>query len=57
MDKKVTRKEFLVSILSVFALLVLSKVPGILTKKLPLSKSNAKNNAYGNHVYGGGKSA
>ena len=52
MDKKVTRKEFLLSILSITALFAVSKIPNVITKKLSLSKSK-ESNTYGNYSYGG----
>lgn len=45
-NKKMTRKEFLVSAMSLTALLVVNKVPLIQKKK-------NKDNAYGNYSYGG----
>ena len=56
MNKKVTRKEFLLSILSVTALFAVSKIPGVITKKLSLSKSK-EGNTYGNYSYGGKNNA
>ena len=57
MDKKVTRKELLLSGLSIVAIFALSKVPSVLTKKLPLANNfkGNNNNSYGNHTYGGSK--
>jgi len=51
MDKKVTRKEFLLSILSITALFAVSKIPSMISKKISLSKK--ENNTYGNYSYGG----
>lgn len=51
MDKKVTRKEFLLSALSIAALFVASKAPSIV-KNL---SSKKEGNIYGNYAYGGGK--
>ena len=56
MDKKVTRKEFLLSILSITALFAVSKIPNVITKKLSLSKSK-EGNTYGNYSYGGKNNA
>ena len=52
MDKKVTRKQFLLSILSITALFAVSKIPSVISKKLSLSKSK-EGNTYGNYSYGG----
>lgn len=60
LDKKVTRKEFLLSGLSIITLLAVSKylVPSVITKKLTPTLSRAKgNNAYGNYAYGGKSNA
>jgi len=51
MDKKVTRKQFLLSVLSVTALFVASKVPNIVKELTPKKKEG---NSYGNYSYGGG---
>jgi len=51
MDKKVTRKEFLLSALSIIAIFVAGKVPSVV-KTLAVKKEN---NTYGNNSYGGGK--
>lgn len=53
LDKKVTRKEFLLSALSIGAIFAMGKVPGFLTKKF--SSSQAEKDVYGNSSYGGGK--
>jgi hypothetical protein len=52
LDKKLTRKEFLISILSIGAIFALSKIPKEITNKIPLSKLNKSNIAYGEHFYG-----
>ncbi len=52
MDKKVTRKQFLLSVLSISAIFAVSKIPKAITKKLSLSQTK-DNNAYGNYSYGG----
>ena len=51
MDKKITRKQFLLSALSIGALIVSRKVSPIV-KTLAVKKPS---NSYGNHSYGGGK--
>ena len=51
MDKKVTRKEFLLSALSITALFVASKVPTMVKSLVPKKEGNT----YGNYAYGGGK--
>ena len=56
MNKKVTRKEFLLSVLSITALFVVSKIPNIISKKLSLLKAK-ENNTYGNYSYGGKNNA
>ena len=53
MNKKVTRKEFLLSILSITALFVASKVPSMV-KSLTSKKES---NNYGNYSYGGKNNA
>lgn len=53
MDKKVTRKQFLLSALSITALFVASKVP-FAVKSLAVKKGG---NVYGNYSYGGKKNA
>lgn len=61
LDKKVTRKEFLLGALSITALFVASKVPSVVKNQFSQPKGNntfgkAKiGNAYGNYSYGGGK--
>lgn len=55
LEKELTRKEFLLSILSIGALFALSKIPTGLTNKLSSEKGNnnfTKSNAYGKHIYG-----
>ena len=56
MDKKVTRKQFLLSILSITALFAVSKIPSVIGKKLSLPKSQ-EDNVYGNYSYGGKNNA
>ncbi len=51
MDKKITRKEFILGALSITALFVASKVPSIV-KNVAFKK---KDNTYGNYSYGGAK--
>ena len=51
MDKKVTRKEFLLSALSVVALVAASKVPAVVRKTITPDKREG--NGYGNSAYGG----
>ena len=56
MDKKVTRKEFLLSALSVVGLLAVGKAPSLV--KHTLSQFNKPKNltdSYGNSSYGGDK--
>lgn len=53
MDKKVTRKQFLLSALSITALLFVSKVPSVV--KNSFSQTRKWGNTYGNNAYGGGK--
>lgn len=48
MNKKLTRKEFILSILSVGALVFASKVPNIVK-----NINSKKSNTYGNYSYGG----
>jgi len=50
MNKKVTRKQFLLSALSITALFVASKVPSLVKDIAP--KKEGDN--YGNYSYGGG---
>lgn len=50
-NKKITRKEFLLSALSITALFFVSKVPNEI-KKTAFKKEN---NSYGNCTYGGGQ--
>ena len=52
MPEKLTRKQFLLSIFSVAALVVAGNIPSII-KKIAISKKN--DNAYGNYSYGGSK--
>jgi hypothetical protein len=51
LDKKVTRKEFLLSALSIATLFVVSKVPSIVKELTPKKEGNV----YGNYSYGGEK--
>jgi hypothetical protein len=53
LEKKVTRKEFLLSALSVVGLLLVSKLPSAVKK----TATGSTNNSYGNQAYGGKKSA
>lgn len=50
-NKKITRKEFIFSILSIGTLIVASKAPGIIKD---LTSSKKQGNTYGNYSYGGG---
>lgn len=52
MNKKVTRKEFLLSVLSITALLAISKVPNMVKKSVIVKRGD---NNYGNYSYGGNK--
>ncbi len=49
MDKKVTRKEFLLSALSMLGLFILGKSSSSIKNINPLKE----NNVYGNYSYGG----
>lgn len=49
MDKKVTRKQFLLSALSITAIFVASKLPSIVKDLVPKKEGNS----YGNYSYGG----
>lgn len=51
-DKKITRKEFLFSILSIGSLIIASKAPSIIKG---LSSNKKQGNTYGNYSYGGVK--
>lgn len=51
MDKKVTRKQFLLSALSITALFVASKVPSLIKNLTPKKEGDS----YGNYSYGGSK--
>lgn len=51
-DKKITRKEFLFSILSIGSLIIASKTSSIIKG---LSPNKKKGNTYGNYSYGGDK--
>lgn len=51
MNKKITRKEFLFSILSITTLLFVGKIPSIV-KSISTKKEG---NVYGNYSYGGKK--
>ena len=60
LDKKVTRKEFLLGALSITALFVASKVPSVVKNQFtPFTKlkNDNSNNIYGNSSYGGKKNA
>jgi len=50
MDKKLTRKQFLLTALSVVGLFVVSKVPNIVRELTPKKDGDV----YGNYSYGGG---
>ncbi len=50
LDKKVTRKQFLAGLLSVGAVVALSKIPSVLKKPKASTVSS-----YGNSAYGGDK--
>ncbi|MES2225157.1 MAG: hypothetical protein V4478_04200 [Patescibacteria group bacterium] len=52
-DKKITRKQFIWSGLSFFGLLFF----GSFAKRIPAKPKAVAVNAYGNHAYGGSKSA
>lgn len=52
MQKKLTRKQFLFSILSITVLMVAGKVPNIVKTITTTKKSG---NSYGNYSYGGSK--
>lgn len=52
MNKKVTRKEFILSALSIAAVFVASKVPFI---SKDITSKQEEGNAYGNNTYGGSK--
>lgn len=51
LDKKITRKQFLLTALSVAGLFVASKVPNMVKELTPKKEGNN----YGNYSYGGGK--
>lgn len=54
MEKKVTRKEFLLSTLSVVGLLAVSKAPSLVKNTLSqFNKPKNLANSYGNNSYGG----
>ena len=53
LEKKVTRKQFLLSALSVTALFAMNKVPKIVKDLTPKKEGNH----YGNYSYGGKKDA
>lgn len=55
LDKKVTRKQFLLSIASAAAILVAGKIPEA-AKKIARAERD-EHNAYGNHAYGGKRNA
>jgi hypothetical protein len=52
LEKEVTRKQFLFSIMSFAGIVALSKVPSIVKKDIFKANSKAAN-AYGNSTYGG----
>lgn len=52
MDKKVTRKQFILSALSITALFVASKIPSMVKNNFTPKKEG---NNYGNYAYGGSK--
>jgi|GEM_PF-3684104 len=52
MNKKITRKEFLLSALSVTAVFLSSKIPSVGNQNIFKKKNN---NTYGNYSYGGVK--
>jgi hypothetical protein len=49
-DKKITRKEFIFSALSIGAVIFASKVPEIVKT---FNSNKKKSNSYGNYSYGG----
>lgn len=51
LDKKITRKQFLVSALSIAAVFVANKIPSAVKDLTPKKEGNH----YGNYSYGGGK--
>ncbi len=51
-DKKITRKEFLFSILSIGTLIFASKAPSIIKS---FNQNKKEGNTYGNYSYGGAK--
>lgn len=52
MQKKITRKQFLLSIFSASALIVAGNIPNIVKSITTAKKSG---NSYGNYSYGGSK--
>ena len=55
LDKKVTRKQFLLSALSVAGLFMASKLPSEVKGFMPKESESRESNAYGNSPYGGVK--
>lgn len=55
MDKKITRKEFLLSATSIAALFVASKLPKLAKDSFSLFNKEGGANAYSNSSYGGKK--
>jgi len=51
-QEKITRKQFLLSVLSVATLVAIGNIPSII-KKIAVFKKNG--NTYGNYSYGGSK--
>jgi len=51
-DKKLTRKEFLLSIGSIMAVFAVGKLPSLVKNSVTNFK---KDNSYGNYAYGGSK--
>lgn len=56
LDKKVTRKDFLLTALSITAVFIGGKIPTDIKNKFSLLKKES-NNSYGNSSYGGKKNA
>lgn len=55
LDKKVTRKEFLLGALSFGGLIVASKMHPLIKKAVAAKSAEKKDNSYGNFAYGGPK--
>jgi len=53
LDKKVTRKQFLLSALSVAGLFMASKLPSEVKGFMPKKNEEQEGNTYGNSPYGG----